>query len=78
MIPKVRTFLVLFFLALVSVPAFAQSDASISGQVADVTGGTVPGVSLTIKNLETGTERIIQTDEAGRFHAPLYLLAAMK
>jgi len=46
--------------------------------VPDATGAGIEAATVRIKNLETGTERIIQTDEAGRFHAPLYLLAAMK
>jgi hypothetical protein len=38
--------------------------------VQDATGAGIEAATVHIKNLETGTERIIQTDEAGRFHAP--------
>src|SRR6266849_10600754 len=49
--------------------SFAQGDASIQGTVSDSSGGAVPGVAIRIKNLETGAERNLVTDEAGRFDA---------
>ena len=48
----------------------AQDHASIAGVVQDATGAGIEAATVHIKNLETGTERIIQTDEAGRIHAP--------
>jgi Carboxypeptidase regulatory-like domain len=51
-------------------PVRAQDDASISGIVRDASGAGIAASSVHIKNLETGTERDVQTDEAGRFHAP--------
>src|SRR6202158_1377788 len=56
--------------ALLAVPAQAQGDASVSGHVADVTGAAIPGATVRIRNLETGAERNLVTDEAGRFSAP--------
>lgn len=47
----------------------AQDDASIAGVVRDASGAGIQGARLRIKNLETGTERNLQTDESGRFHA---------
>ncbi len=41
----------------------------IQGTVSDSSGETVPGVAIRIKNLETGAERNLVTDEAGRFDA---------
>ena len=49
--------------------SFAQGEASIQGTVTDTSGGAIPGVAIRIKNLETGTERNLVTDEAGRFDA---------
>ena len=49
--------------------SFAQGDASIQGTVTDTSGGAVPAVAIHIKNLETGAERNLVTDEAGRFDA---------
>lgn len=49
----------------------AQADASIWGTVTDQTGAAVPGASVTLKNLETGAIRNLQTDAEGRYDAPL-------
>ena len=57
-----------------SVPAFAQSQAAngaIEGTVTDATGGVLPGVTITITNTDTGTERVVVTNEIGLFRAPL-------
>ena len=48
---------------------FAQGDSSIQGTVSDSSGGAVPGVAIRIKNVETGAERSLVTDEAGRYNA---------
>jgi len=50
-------------------PAWAQSTATLQGTVTDTSGGAVPAVAIHIKNLETGAERNLVTDEAGRFDA---------
>src|SRR5260221_2663130 len=47
----------------------AQGDSSIQGTVSDSSGGAVPGVAIRIKNVETGAERSLVTDEAGRYNA---------
>jgi hypothetical protein len=66
------------FIALVSVtlatPAFAQSQAingTIEGTVTDQSGGVLPGVTVTVHNLDTGTERTVTTNENGLYRAPL-------
>jgi hypothetical protein len=48
----------------------AQDDASIAGFVRDPTGEAVSDAAVHIKNLETATQRELQTDQSGRFHAP--------
>jgi carboxypeptidase family protein len=53
-----------------AVPARAQADASISGIVRDASGAGIDGAIVVIKNTETGSERELQTDSSGRFHAP--------
>jgi Carboxypeptidase regulatory-like domain len=55
---------------LFAVSARAQGDASIFGQVADSTGAAIAGAAVKIRNVETGSERNLVTDEAGRFSAP--------
>jgi len=44
--------------------------ASIFGTVKDDTGAGLPEASVTIKNIETGSERKLITDDAGRHAAP--------
>ena len=47
----------------------AQGEASIQGTVSDSTGGAIGSAAIRIKNLETGAERNLITDEAGRYDA---------
>lgn len=44
---------------------------TINGTVTDEGGGVLPGASVALRNLGTGLERALTTDEAGRFSAPL-------
>ena len=54
-------------------PASAQDPrGSITGTVADATAGVLPGVTVTVKNVETGVEQNVVTDGQGRFQV-LYL-----
>src|ERR1700693_65180 len=53
----------------IAIASVAQGEASIQGVVSDSSGGAVPGVAIRIKNLETGAQRNLLTDEAGRFDA---------
>ena len=43
--------------------------ATILGTVTDSTGAIVPGVRITIRNVETGITRAVTTDEQGRYRA---------
>jgi len=43
--------------------------ATILGRVTDSTGAIVPGVSITIRNVETGITRTVTADEQGRYRA---------
>jgi len=62
--------LLLFSLWVSLAPAsFAQGEALIQGTVSDSSGGAVQGVTILIKNLETGAKRNLVTDEAGRYDA---------
>ncbi|MFQ5790252.1 MAG: carboxypeptidase regulatory-like domain-containing protein, partial [Acidobacteriota bacterium] len=49
----------------------AQSLATLQGSITDETGGLLPGVTVVIRNVETGIERTVVTDEAGFYRAPL-------
>ena len=55
-------------LLLAAVPAIAQFDsATVLGTVKDDTGGVMPGVTVTLTNLETGIVVVRVTDENGSF-----------
>ena len=59
---------------LLSTSAFGQSQAangSIEGTVTDISAGVLPGVTVTITNIETGTERSATTNTDGRYRALL-------
>jgi hypothetical protein len=67
--------------ALAAAPAFAQSQAAngaIEGTVTDSSGAVLPGVTITITNLGTGTERVVATNEKGLYRAPLLPLGTYK
>jgi predicted porin len=50
-------------------PAWAQTGGSLSGVVTDQSGAGLPGVAVTIKNVDTGATRTIATDSTGHYHA---------
>ncbi|HET6955777.1 MAG TPA: TonB-dependent receptor [Vicinamibacterales bacterium] len=62
-------------------PAFAQSQAAngaIEGTVVDSSGGVLPGVTITVTNINTGLERSMVTNEKGLYRAPLLPLGTYK
>lgn len=71
MIPRIskRDLVALFFI--LAVQAVAQSDrGSISGSVADASGGAVPNAKITATNLDTGEKRHATTGSNGQFLFP--------
>ncbi|MDA2934180.1 TonB-dependent receptor [Acidobacteria bacterium AH-259-D05] len=55
----------------VPVAALAQTaSATILGVVTDETGGVLPGVEVSVTNLDRGTTRTVITDDEGRYRAP--------
>ena len=53
-------------------PALAQSaTATIEGTVVDQSGALLPGVTVTITEVDTGTQRVAMSDANGVFSAPL-------
>src|SRR5258705_6423784 len=62
-------------------PAFAQSQAAngaMEGTVTDSSGAVLPGVTVTVTNLDTGLERTIVTNEKGLYRAPLLPLGTYR
>ena len=45
---------------------------SISGTVADETGAVLPGVEVTVNNLDTGFTRTVISNDRGAYRAPSY------
>ncbi len=62
-------------------PAFAQSQAingTIEGTITDDSGAVLPGVTVTVTNLETGASRSVLSNDAGVYRAPLLPLGAYR
>lgn len=70
-----RTACLLALACLVSMlPAGAAAQTTggtISGTVVDETRAALPGVTVTIREVETGTQRVVVTDAEGRYQAEL-------
>ncbi len=75
MVRSVRVFAAVLLLALFAAPGVdAQSQATtgvIEGIVKDEGGGVLPGVTVTLRNTATGFEKVLMTDESGRFRGVL-------
>jgi outer membrane receptor protein involved in Fe transport len=68
----VRCSLALFLVLLAPVAVFAQSsNGSIAGDVADNTGGALPGVSITATNVATNASRTVTSNSSGHYEIPL-------
>jgi hypothetical protein len=65
-----RVAVIVLLLTLSAVRTQAQEAASISGTVADPSGGALPGAQIIIQNLETGAQRELVSDASGRYNAP--------
>jgi hypothetical protein len=70
---RLRRRLLLFvpagILAATGALAHGQTDASLAGTIRDVTGAGIAGATVHIDSIETGTQRELHTDDAGRFSA---------
>jgi hypothetical protein len=65
-----------FFLTLLSTlwlsgSVAAQTTSTIAGRVLDQSGGVLPGVAVTVRDLGTGFTRTVTTGSEGRFTIPL-------
>jgi hypothetical protein len=66
---------------LLPVAALAQSQAingTIEGTLKDSSGGMMPGVTVTIRNMDTGAERVVVTNLQGLYRAPLLPLGTYR
>ncbi|HEU0253005.1 MAG TPA: TonB-dependent receptor, partial [Pyrinomonadaceae bacterium] len=73
--PRIQSFAAILIFTVLLVPSIvAQTQittGTIQGTVEDEKGAVVPGATVEIKNLDTNATRTMQTDESGRFTAPL-------
>src|ERR1041384_7794651 len=69
---KLTRFLVLVVcLVALALPALAQTvTGTMRGTVTDRSGAVLPGVTVTIRNVETGLERILTTEKDVSYNAP--------
>lgn len=67
---KPSFFLLLIAFLFMSVHAFGQTTATITGTVSDSTGAVLPGVEITVTNTGTGQVRNLITNEVGRYYVP--------
>jgi hypothetical protein len=65
--PSTAAIVLALFLFLVP-GAAAQTTSSLSGIVTDPSGATVAAANVTVRNVNTGTDRATTTDSAGRYH----------
>src|SRR5277367_4464507 len=66
----VYAYLAILASALAAPKLSAQGESSLWGSVSDASEAGIPGATVIITNLETGTERSLVTDDSGRFNAP--------
>jgi hypothetical protein len=62
-----RAFLLITLVTLKSLPASAQTTATLSGRIVDETAGVIAGASVSIRQAGTGFERSTTTDAQGRY-----------
>jgi len=71
--------LIYSIVAILVLPAFVWAQlgsGQIQGICQDPQGGIIPGVRVTIRHAATRTERVVTTDEVGRFVAPFMPVGA--
>ncbi len=68
---SIRQCLVLVVTLLLALPLAAQTvTGTLEGTVSDLSGSALPGVTVTIRDKDTGLERVTVTNSDGRFSAP--------
>ncbi len=62
-----RSFLIVLLALLFAVPATAQTGGMITGTIRDAQGGVLPGVTLSLRNAESGVTRSAVTESDGTY-----------
>lgn len=63
-------FIVLILAMSGAVAAYSQSTARLSGIVTDPSGAAVPQAQVTVRNLSTGVDRVVNSDSGGQYAVP--------
>lgn len=63
----IRVTILIFASFALSLPALAQSTATLQGTVTDTSNAAVPGARVVVHNQATGVERTTQTDQSGAY-----------
>src|SRR5687768_16218386 len=58
------------FLPMLAGLTWAQVTATIRGSVKDNSGAVVPGATITVRHVETGLTRTVDSDDAGNYRLP--------
>ena len=77
MFRAVGTWVAAFMVVMTVAHPLAQSQAingTIEGTITDQTGAAIPGVSVTVSNIDTGDTRVVVTNLSGVYRAPLLSL----
>lgn len=76
-----RTLSTLILSLTVATSVAAQSTAingTIEGTIKDDQGGILPGVTVTVSNVDTGDQRVVVSNEGGLYRAPLLSLGSYR
>ena len=67
MLPAVGAISMILALSVAGSVSKAQTVASISGTITDASGAAIAGATVTVKGVETGTQRIVGSDDSGHY-----------
>jgi hypothetical protein len=62
-----------FMLVVLATPAAMRAQTvtgTMQGTITDQSGAVIPGVTVTLRNVETGQERVVTTNDDGAYNAP--------
>ena len=65
--------LLALLLSTAGLAAAQGTNAAVSGTVTDQQGGVLPGVTVTVRNADTGTVRVVVTEADGQYRVPALL-----
>src|SRR5437016_2449509 len=70
-IGQVLRFAFVIFSLSVAIASAQDTTGTILGTITDASGAVLPGVTITVKNVDTSQARTLVSDAAGRYRVPL-------